>query len=70
MPENKIVDLTRYREEQKHKGSDHSNKSGQSFEEKLKAFLHPSPGKTGSINELITIFEDEQLKKDNENDEG
>ena len=71
MPENKIIDLTQYRQDkaQTGKDSDPSNEKDSSFEEKLKDFIHRPQGETGLINELIAIFEEEQLKKDGQNDE-
>ncbi|MBU1342169.1 MAG: hypothetical protein KKE44_25550 [Proteobacteria bacterium] len=72
MPKKKIVDLAQYRQEkaQTDKNFDPSNKDDLSFEEKLQKFIHRPLGETGSKNELITIFEEEQLKKDREDDEG
>ena len=71
MPENKIIDLTQYRQDkaQAGKDSDPSNKKDPSFEEKLKDFIHRPQGEPGSINELIAIFEEEQLKKDRDDGE-
>ena len=62
----KIVDLSQYRKvkEQTGKNSGQSNKEGRSFKEKLQNFIHKPFSETDSTKELIAIFEEEQLKKD------
>jgi len=66
MPKMKIVDLSQYRKEkeQKDKDSGQSNKGNQSFEEKMKDLIYKPFSKTDSKKDLIAIFEEEQLKKD------
>jgi len=68
MPEKKIVDLATYRQKKTQTGNDidPSYKDDLSFEEKLQNLIHRPIGETGSKNELIAIFEEEQLKKDME----
>ncbi len=73
MSENKIVDLDQYRKRKSQTAENSnplSNKKNPSFEEKLQDFIHRPIGETGSNNELIAIFEEEQQKKDREDDEG
>lgn len=62
----KIVDLSQYRKgkEKTGKDSDQSNKDGRSFEEKLQNLIHKPFSENDSKKELIAIFEEEQLKKD------
>jgi hypothetical protein len=67
----KIIDLAQYRQGKKQsvRAPDPSNKGDLPFEEKLQDFIHRPLGETGSKNELIAIFEEEQLRKNRE-DEG
>ena len=71
MSKKKIVDLSQYRKtkSQIDKNPDPSNKNNLSFEDKLKDFIHRPIAALGSKKELITIFEEEQLKKNREDDE-
>ena len=71
MSKNKIVDLAQYRKmkSQTDKNSDPSNEGNLSFEDKLKNLIHRPTAEPGSKEELITIFEEEQLKKDREDEE-
>jgi hypothetical protein len=68
MSKKKIVDLSQYRKtkSQTDKDSDTSNKDNLSFEEKLQDFIHRPFGEPGSKKDLISIFEEEQLKEDEE----
>ena len=68
-----MINLAQYRKSksQADKNSGSSNKATLSFEEKLKDFIHRPFGEPGTKEELISIFEDEQLKKNkDENEEG
>ncbi len=66
MPDNKIIDLTPYRQEKARTGKDldSSDKADLPFEKKLQAFIHRPFDDLGSVNELIAIFEEDQLEKD------
>ncbi|MBA3012974.1 MAG: hypothetical protein KKF12_05885 [Proteobacteria bacterium] len=66
MSKMKIVDLSQYRKEKEKTGKDsgQSNREDRSFEEKLQNIIHKPFGGTDSKKELIAIFEEEQLKKD------
>jgi hypothetical protein len=68
MSKNKIIDLTQFRQEKTLicKDSDPRNKNDQPFEKKLQDLIHRPLGETGSKEELIAIFEEKQLKKDEE----
>jgi hypothetical protein len=68
MSKMKIVDLSQYRKgkEEKDKDSDQSNGDKRSFDEKLHDLIHKPFSETDSAKELIAIFEEEQLKKDEE----
>jgi len=67
----KIIDLSQYRKgkEKTDKDSDQSDTNNQSFEEKLQNIIHRPFSKTDSQKDLLVIFEEEQIRKDNENDE-
>ena len=71
MSKMEIVDLSQYRKkkEQMGNGSGQSKKSDQPFEEKLRNLIYKPFSKTDSQKDLIAIFEEEQLRNDNENDE-
>ncbi len=70
MSEKKIIDLGQYRknktqaidESESLKSVDHS------FGEKLQEFIHRPFGDPGSKNELLTIFEEELVKKEMEDE--
>lgn len=66
----KIVDLSHYRtqKEQVGKKSGPSEKDERSFKEKLQDLIHRPFNGTRSKEELIAIFEEEQLKKDKEDE--
>ena len=66
MSKMKIIDLSQYLKGKKQTGkdSDQSNKDDRSFEEKLQNIIHKPFSETDSKKELIAIFEEEQLKKD------
>jgi hypothetical protein len=72
MSKKKIVDLAQYRKTKSKtdKNPDPSNKGNLSFEEKLQDFYLRPIAEPGSKEELIAIFEEEQLKKDREEEEG
>ena len=65
----KIVDLSQFRKE-KEKDSAQLEKEDLSFEEKLQNLIHRPFTEPGSKMELIAIFEEEQLKKDEDEEEG
>lgn len=67
----KIINLSQYhkKKEDTDKDSDQSDTNNPSFEEKLQNLIHRPSGNTNSQKELIAIFEEEQFRKDNENDE-
>ncbi len=69
MSEKKIVDLTKYRKskEQINKDFNPSNKKKRSFEEKLQDFIHRPFNEPGSTAELVNIFEEKQIKKEEDN---
>jgi len=71
MSKKKIVDLARYRQKktQTDKTSDPWRNQELSFEEKLQELIHRPFGEPGSKEELISIFEEEQQKKDGEDQE-
>jgi hypothetical protein len=62
----KIVDLSQYRKEKEKTGkdSDQSNEDKRSFDEKLQDLIYKPFSETDSAKELIAIFEEEQLKED------
>jgi hypothetical protein len=66
MSKMKIVDLSQYRKrkEQTGKDSGQSNDGHRSFEEKLQNLIHKPFSEIDSNKELIAIFEEEALKKD------
>ncbi len=66
MSKMKIVDLSQYRKgkEEKGKNSEQSSKDDRSFEKKLQNLIHKQFSEIDSKKELIAIFEEEQLKKD------
>jgi hypothetical protein len=67
----KIVDLSQYRKKKEQKANDsgQSNEDKRSFDEKLKDLIYKPFSENDSAKDLIAIFEEEQLRKDNENDE-
>ena len=72
MSEKKILDLARYRKEKMQADKDPapSNKDDQSFEEKLQEFIHRPFNDPGSKKDLISIFEQEHLRQEKEDEEG
>lgn len=65
MSKKKIVDLARYKKGKiQYKSSNSSDKDTMSFDEKLQDLIQRPLYEPGSKNELITIFEEVQLKKD------
>lgn len=71
MSNDKIVDLNRFRriKNQKNKISDHPNKKELSLEDKLKDLIHRPFNNPGTKEELIWIYEEEQIKKDEEDNQ-
>ena len=72
MSKMKIVDLAQYRKrkEKTGKDSDQTKKNKLSFKEKLQNLIHKPFSKTDSKKDLIALFEEEQLRQDNENEDG
>ena len=65
MSKKKIVDLARYKKGKvQDESSDSSDTDNRSFDEKLQDLIHRPLYEPGLKNELITIFEEVQLKKD------
>jgi hypothetical protein len=71
MSNKKIINLARYRQQkiQTDKQPDPGSNHDLSFEEKLQAIIHRPLGETGSKEELIAIFEEEQQRKDRQDEE-
>jgi len=65
MSKKTIVDLSQYQKKKvQGKYSDYSDKNTRSFEEKLQDLIHRPLNEPGLKHELITIFEEVQLKED------
>ena len=71
MSKMKIVDLSQYRKGKEQTGNDssQSNTNSPSFEKKLQNMIHRPFSKTDSQKDLIALFEEEQFRKDNENED-
>ncbi len=64
MPDNKIVHLDAYKKKKKIE-----DKSDASFEKKILTLIHSPFEGSISENKLVSIFEEEQLKKDQDKKE-
>lgn len=66
MPDKKIIDLSLYKTRKKstEKGQGPSDEGDPSFEKKLKDLMFNPFDETRSKQELIQLFEDEELKKE------
>lgn len=66
MSEKKIIDLAHYQKKNRKTRQDSNppSKGDRPFEKKLQELIHGPFQDPGARNELISIFEEEQLRKD------